>query len=360
MPFGRDPRRIAWLSDGRPHTSAAVFPPAVHPYVPGSGVFFCPERVHNRRSSKRLGCPLSPTAFDIVRITCYNGRMIKALTATVLAEDSVGYETPYLGQHGISLLIDAETPLTRIRILMDVAQHPEPLLHNMALMSIDPASIDTIVLTHCHYDHTQGLVRVIEAIGKPGLPVVAHPDLFRPNFETTPRLRPIGVPPGDNRERVVAAGAHLLFARSPLQLADGLTTSGEIPRTTHYEGANAGLYTLENGARVPDPMIDDLSIFALVEGVGIVVFSGCSHAGIVNIARHARTIFSAGITAVMGGLHLITADTETIDTTVAGLREENVERVLAGHCTGFAAQTAFHREFGNSFAPLHTGLCVTW
>lgn len=296
--------------------------------------------------------------------------MVKELTVTVLAEDSVGFETPYLGQHGISLLVDAVTESDggerkTLRVLMDVAQHPEPLLNNMRLMGVDPGSIEMIVLTHCHYDHTQGLVKIIEAIDRPGIPVVAHPDIFRPNFEMAPRLRPIGVPPSDSREKIEASGATLLAARTPIQLIPGFTTSGEIPRTTAFEGANAGLFTVRDGIVAPDPMEDDLSLYIVVEGHGIVILSGCSHAGIVNIVRHARTVCGASndntsIAAVMGGLHLIVADTDTIDATVQGLREESVHRVLAGHCTGFPAQTDLAREFREQFQPLHTGLVVRW
>ncbi|TVR67417.1 MAG: MBL fold metallo-hydrolase [Spirochaetaceae bacterium] len=293
--------------------------------------------------------------------------MVKELVVTVLAEDSVGYETPYLGQHGISLLVDAVTDTAgtpqRLRILMDVAQHPDPLLHNMELMNIDPATIDMVVLTHCHYDHTRGLVKVLEAIDRPGIPVVAHSDIFRPNFEISPRLRPIGVPPADGEARIEAAGAHLMLVRAPLQLAPGITTSGEVARTTSYEGANRGLFTLREGVPAPDPMMDDLSLYAEVEGRGVVILTGCSHAGIVNIVRHSRKVWadsSPGIAAVMGGLHLIVAEEDAIQSTVSGLREESVEQVLAGHCTGFRAQAALLREFGDRFQPLYTGLVVRW
>ncbi len=190
---------------------------------------------------------------------------------------------------------------------------------------------------------------------------MAHPEIFRSNLVLTPQLRSIGVPSGDNRSRLEEAGAQLLLTRTPLQLAPALIASGEVPRTTPYEGTNAGLYTLRNGVFEEDLMLDDLSIYAQVRGRGVVVFYGCSHAGIVNSVRHARTVCGRdGIAAVMGGLHLIAADRATIESTVAGLREQEVDRVFAGHCTGFAAQVALYRGFGERFAPLHTGLVVSW
>lgn len=320
--------------------------------------------------------------------------MIQRLEITVVAEDSVGYETPYLGQHGISLLVDvyAEAAVLppvpdlrgfgptqgaaaghgggvgkpgravdHTRILIDVAQHPQPLLQNMALMQIDPASIDMIVLTHCHYDHTRGLTEVLRAIGRGEVPVVAHPEIFRPNLELTPRLRPIGMSPAEARVNLEAAGAGLVLSRTPVPLADSCVTSGEVPRTTAFEGANAGLYTLgaadQRETLLPDPMLDDLSVFAEVRGIGVVVITGCSHAGIVNIVRAAKTAFgaAASVAAVVGGLHLILATEPTIAATVQGLRAEGVQEVYAGHCTGFAAQTELYRAFGAAFAPLRTG-----
>ena len=168
------------------------------------------------------------------------------LKVTVLAEDSVGYETPYLGQHGISLLLDAGRGATTRRVLIDVAQHPDPLLFNMERMGIEPSTIDTIVLTHCHYDHTRGLVRILEMIGKEDVPVVAHPDVFRLTFITDPYLRHIGVPASDSRERIEAAGGRLFLARTPLSLVPGLTTSGEIERTTDFEAPEMELCTIRD------------------------------------------------------------------------------------------------------------------
>ena len=103
---------------------------------------------------------------------------LDGLRVTVLAEDSVMYESPYLGQHGISLLLESRAGATVRNILVDVAQNPQALLQNMDLLGVQPRSIDAIVITHCHYDHTQGLVRILEATGKKDLPVIVHPEPF--------------------------------------------------------------------------------------------------------------------------------------------------------------------------------------
>lgn len=277
------------------------------------------------------------------------------LRVTVLAEDSVGYETPYLGQHGISLLLDAARGATTRRVLIDVAQHPDPLLFNMERMGIEPASIDTIVLTHCHYDHTRGLARILETIGKDDVPVVAHPDVFRLTFITDPYLRHIGVPASDSREHIEAAGGRLFLARTPLALMPGLTTSGEIERTTDFEAPEMELRTIREQRVEVDEVADDISVFAVTRESGTVVLTGCSHAGIVNITRAARAMSGGGVGAVVGGLHLVEASAERITKTAAALNEEGVSRVFAGHCTGFPAQVELGGVFGDRFAPLRTG-----
>jgi len=282
--------------------------------------------------------------------------MLDSLSVTIVAEDSVGYETPFLGQHGVSFFLEARSGEIVRRVLVDVAQHPDPLLENMRLLGIEPESIDTVVLTHCHYDHTQGLTRILEQIGRPDIPVIAHPDLFRLNFSESPELRHIGVMNGDGPEEITAAGGRLYLVRDSLQIVPGLRTSGEVPRVTAYENKETNLKTLRDGRIVIDEMWDELSVYASVRGVGTVIVTGCSHAGVVNITRHAKQVAPGGAVAgIIGGFHLIEADRTRIDHTVEDLAREDVAHIYAGHCTGFPAQAALHTKFGDAFTPLHTG-----
>ncbi|MFP4151403.1 MAG: MBL fold metallo-hydrolase [Alkalispirochaeta sp.] len=297
--------------------------------------------------------------------------MLDSLSVTIVAEDSVGYETPFLGQHGVSFFLEARSDEITRRVLVDVAQHPEPLLENMCLLGIDPESIDTVVLTHCHYDHTQGLTTILERIGRSDIPVIAHPDLFRLNFAESPELRHIGVMNGDGPEEIAAAGGRLYLVRDSLQIVPGLRTSGEVPRVTTYENKETSLKTLRDGRIVVDEMWDELSVYASVRGVGTVIVTGCSHAGVVNITRHAKQSdmdAAAGATrpaegdsgmpriaGIIGGFHLIEADRTRIERTVEDLALEEVAHIYAGHCTGFPAQAALYGKFGDAFTPLRTG-----
>ena len=282
---------------------------------------------------------------------------LERLRIDVVAEDSVEYDTPYLGQHGISLLLTAERGGERRRILVDVAQDPDALLTNMDRMGLDPTGIDMVVLTHCHYDHTQGVARVVAATGRSDVPVVAHTDLFRPHFITDPSLRSIGMAAADSAEAIQSAGGSLHLTRDPLTLMPGLTTTGEVPRRTDFEEVSMALFTLVDGKLAPDAMADDLSVVAHVADQGLVVVTGCSHAGIVNICHHARTLFdNASLHGIIGGFHLLDADSERIERTVSSLKEFQPDWICAGHCTGFPAQVALHHHFSTQFTPMYTGM----
>ena len=286
--------------------------------------------------------------------------MLKSLRVTVLAEDSVPYESPLLGQHGVSFWIEAEGKGGRSNILVDVGQNPDALLYNIEKLGIPLEKTDGVVITHCHYDHTQGLTKILKAIGKKDLPVIAHPALFRPNFITAPFFRHVGVMDGDDPQSLREAGAQLILVSEPLQLMPGLVTTGEVPRRTDFEEVGISLYTLDSdGKSVPDLMPDDLSLIARVDGVGAVVITGCSHAGIINILRHSIQK-EEHLEAVIGGLHLVEASNERIQKTASALEEFTPSLVAAGHCTGLRAQCEFLSIFGERFAPMGSGTVFTF
>ncbi len=285
------------------------------------------------------------------------GGKLDSLRITVLAEDSVLYESPYLGQHGLSFLLEGRRGETTRRILVDVGQNPQALLHNMRIMNILPAAIDAIVLTHCHYDHTRGIVAMLKEIGKRELPVIAHPDVFRTHFVVQPYLRHVGVMQGDSGEDIEEAGGRLYLTKDPLEMMPGIVTTGEVKRQTDFEDVGIELKTIEAGRIRADPMLDDISAVANVKEKGLVVVTGCSHAGVINIVRHAKEITGCDrIEGIVGGLHLVDAPDARTKRTVEELSRLNPKWIWAGHCTGFKAQVGLYLALGDRFSPLHTGM----
>ena len=287
---------------------------------------------------------------------------LNKLKITVIAEDSVLYESPYLGQHGISFLITAERNSIQKTVLVDVAQNSSALLENMHMLDIIPSSIDAVVLTHCHYDHTQGLGKVLREIGKKDIPVIGHPDIFRRNFITNPYLRHVGVMDGDRQADIENSGGSLYLTKNPLEIMPGLFTTGEVERTTDFEEVGISLSTIENDQVKPDLMLDDISLIANVKEKGVVITTGCSHAGIVNIAKQAvKLVGTDKIHGIIGGFHLIEATgsvKDRIKKTAQALKKFDPDWIYAGHCTGFLAQVEFYNTFKDRFTPLHTGMIV--
>jgi len=284
---------------------------------------------------------------------------LNRLKVTVIAEDTAAYESPYLGQHGVSFLLMAERDGVAKNVLVDVGQNPAALLENMNRMKISLSCIDAVVLTHCHYDHTQGLAKVVKEIGKKDLPVIAHPDIFRLNFITDPYLRHVGVMDGDKKADIEASGGALYMTRDPLEITPGLITTGEIERVTDFEEVGIKLFTIENGKVRGDLMLDDISIVSNIKGKGVVIVTGCSHAGIVNITRQAiKLTGTEKIHGIIGGFHLIEAPEIRIKKTARMLKEFNPDWIYAGHCTGFRAQVELYNTFKDRFSPLHTGMNV--
>ncbi len=292
-----------------------------------------------------------------------NSDRLDSLKVTVVAEDSVLYESPYLGQHGISLLLEARGGDCTRRILVDVGQNPDALLSNMQAMGIRPATIDAVVLTHCHYDHTQGLARALARIDRGDVAVIAHPTIFRLHLVAQQHagqvgsLRHVGVQPADSQSELEKAGARLLLTEDPFVIMPGIMTTGEVRRRTSYEAMRTPLKTVENGSVVEDTMLDDISVVAQVADKGLVIVTGCSHAGIVNIVYQAREITGCDtIHGIIGGLHLVDAPAVVMRQTVADLSELKAGWIRAGHCTGFKAQVALSQAFHKQFAPLQTGM----
>ena len=282
---------------------------------------------------------------------------LDSLKITVLTEDSVLYESHYLGQHGVSFLLEGAKGSDVMRILVDVGQNSQALLSNMKLMNISPSIIDAVVLTHCHYDHTQGVAKMLKEIGRRDIQVIAHRDIFRLNFVTEPYLRHVGIMPGDSREEIEKAGGSLLLTKDPVKLMSGITTTGEVKRQTDFEQVGIALKTIEGGEVVDDQMLDDISVVANVNGKGLVIVTGCSHAGIVNIARHAMELTGCEkIEGIIGGLHLVDASDVRIKRTGEELAKLNPKWICVGHCTGFKAQVELYLAFGERFSPLQTGM----
>ena len=277
----------------------------------------------------------------------------KNVQITVLIEDSKSPSKPHLkSKHGLSFFTKAKIGDNKVTVLMDTGTSPEMLLYNVDAMGVNLEEVDVIALSHGHYDHTGGLLEALKRMKK-RVPVIAHPTVFDPKLSLMPHLRLIGAP--FIVSDVEAVGGVPVFASDPVKIADGITTTGEVPRITAFESVR-GFWTVYNRKFVEDKMLDDQSLVIDVEGKGLVVVSGCAHAGIINTINYAQKITgNSRVYAVLGGFHLGNVENERIQATVAELEKLDPKFVGPCHCTGKKATKRFAESLGDHCQPLHTG-----
>ena len=237
-------------------------------------------------------------------------------------------------------------------------------MHNLGLLGVHPSTIDAIVISHGHYDHTGGLVPLLEQAAKT-MPVYAHPNIFAPRYSVAGgSQRYIGIP--WTKEQLTSLGAKWRLSREPVQVIPGLVFGGEIPRLTAYEtgdpnlvGALAGAdKNCGCGATTQDPLPDDSALFYSTPS-GLVVIGGCTHAGLVNTVRHGLNIMqSPRLAGWIGGTHLGPASAGQKSATIEELTRLNPDFVAANHCTGFAMLAKLHHIFGDKFVAAGVGTVI--
>ncbi len=258
-----------------------------------------------------------------------NGHLHR-LTLTVLVDNRVEIRG-LRAEHGLSILLQAEGDFGECRLLFDTGPSGEVLMHNLRALRIDPGGVRDVVLSHGHYDHTGGLKAFLSEAERP-LRVVCHPRLWGRRMCARPRRREIGcdLAPAEIR----AAGVELIEAERPFRLLPGLRTTGAIAPRKVWEKPE-GFLRDEPGAWVEDEIEDDLGLVADLGPAGLVLLTGCCHAGLAGLLEQVRRQYGARrIAGIVGGLHLHGVSVQRLERTLAALARQAPTRIVPLHCTG--------------------------
>jgi 7,8-dihydropterin-6-yl-methyl-4-(beta-D-ribofuranosyl)aminobenzene 5'-phosphate synthase len=263
-----------------------------------------------------------------------------------------------LAEHGFSVLVTVAKGGREHRFLFDAGTSPDGVTHNMRHLGIDPTSIEAIICSHGHFDHTTGLDGLIRTLGRVNMPVLIHPHFWRRRRIALPGREPMEIPT-TSRRALTEAGFDIIEERQPSFLfGRSVLITGEVARTTGYEPGFPPQQAWLDERWQPDPLVlDDQALIVNVSGRGLVVITGCGHAGMVNIARYARRLCGGEpLYALLGGFHLNGPIFEPLIPRVLDeLAAINPGVLVPAHCTGWRAQHAMSARFPAAFVPNSVG-----
>jgi 7,8-dihydropterin-6-yl-methyl-4-(beta-D-ribofuranosyl)aminobenzene 5'-phosphate synthase len=268
-----------------------------------------------------------------------------------------------MAEHGFSALVTVRSGNDRSSILYDAGLTPTALARNLAVLEIPVKELRAIVISHGHADHHGGLEGLFRRHGAARLPLVIHPEAWRERKVVFPTGLELRLPP-PTRGDLEREGLQVIEERSETLLLDGsILVSGQVERVTAFEKGFPIHYASSNGGWEPDPMIwDDQNVIVNVKDKGLVIVSGCSHAGAVNVVRNAQRLTGEQrIAGFIGGLHLTGGLFETIiDDTVEALSAAQVGCLLPAHCSGWKAVHALARRMPEAFVQPAVGTVVSF
>jgi 7,8-dihydropterin-6-yl-methyl-4-(beta-D-ribofuranosyl)aminobenzene 5'-phosphate synthase len=269
---------------------------------------------------------------------------------TIICENTVGRRVG-LGEHGFSALIETDHG----NYLFDTGRGASVVKNSLELDK-DLRTVKKIFLSHGHYDHTGGLPEVLAVRGQ--VDVHCHPHVFldrvhmvEENGKETKRF--VGIP--FKRSYLESLGANFIVNKDFSEIEEGVFLTGEVPRKTSFEKLDPKLYTEIDGRTEPDVFLDDQSL-VLDTKRGLLIILGCAHSGLINILNHViQKTGKVRFHAIVGGTHLDFLAPEQLEESIKALKEIQIERIGASHCTGMTGAFRLRQEFGDRFFYGHVG-----
>lgn len=272
-----------------------------------------------------------------------------------------GVPDSLIAEPGFSALVRIERDGQERTLLFDTGVSPTGMVENMRRLGLSPADVEVIVLSHGHWDHVTGMEGLVRELGRARLPVMIHPEFWNRRRISFPGLDPCELP-ATSRSALEGMGFETIEERQPSFLLDGVALiTGEVDRATSFETGFRGHEALHGDRWQPDPLIlDDQALVLRLRERGLVVISGCGHAGIVNTVRYARKLTGEDrVAAIIGGFHLSGPMFEPIIApTVEALGELSPALLVPAHCTGWRAIHQLASRFPEAFAISTVGTTI--
>jgi len=257
-----------------------------------------------------------------------------------------------VAEHGFSTFITVVADEQERSMLFDFGCSPHGAAFNADLLSVDLTRVEALALSHGHMDHFGGMKQLVERTNRSDLELVAHPGVFKESrFVKTPTGYQL-IFPTLARADVEALGVSVVESEVPRQVLDGNALFlGEIPRNCDFERGMPNAFQKNDGEESFDTIEDDSSMVFHLRGKGLVILSGCAHAGIVNTVNHAREVTGVEeVHAIMGGFHLTGPDfAHAVEPTIEAFQALSPQHVVPAHCTGRAATLAIEKAMPDAF-----------
>lgn len=261
---------------------------------------------------------------------------VRSLRVVVLS--TMLAELRSFGEWGFAALVESGDR----RLLFDTGAHPDTVLRNARELGVDLSGIEEVILSHNHFDHTAGLVTLRRELAKTNPKALSRVHVGRGIFWERPDVKPeesiltIG-------EAYEELGGAFVEHAEPGQIHPGIWVTGPVPRV-HPERNWSPPGPSRPGGRVraPEGLVEDVipedQSLVIDTDEGLVVISGCGHAGIINTLEYSRRVVrETEIHAALGGFHLFRAGDDVLSWTGGKLRELGLEHLVGAHCTGIEA-----------------------
>jgi 7,8-dihydropterin-6-yl-methyl-4-(beta-D-ribofuranosyl)aminobenzene 5'-phosphate synthase len=261
--------------------------------------------------------PGGPTQVHAAKIT---------ILSTMLADRG-------LGEWGFSALVEADGK----RLLFDTGAEPDTVIRNLRMLGLDLSDVTDVVLSHAHADHVGGLAALRKALAQKSPRALTRVHVGKGFFAPRYRNGQLYTPLVADRAALEAAGIQFIEHAGPAELLPGVWFTGPVPRIHPEHNYPKDVLIDTPAGRVTDTVAEDSSL-VLDTKDGLVVLTGCGHAGVINTLEAAQKVVRpAKVTTVIGGMHLFAADDATLDWTAAQFRRFGVRELVGAHCTGIEA-----------------------